>query len=287
MNERSNPRRLKRYWRSNPRRPRRKSRASSVGSTPTGYSFCSSSLFLDFSWTVLDDLYGSDHYPTILASSLPPPSNSTPRWALGRADWNEFSTLCNELIIDAECLEANDPMKHFINLVIHIADKSIPKTSTSPRKGKLWLDDDCRKAIRKRKQALRKVEFHPSPENLSIFRQGRAETRKTIRNYKKSSWREYVSKLKSKTPMNKIWKMVRKISGKTSPQPIHLFSKNNSLQTSSIEETSNIMDETFQHCLHRCFQTAILHLDSKCRRTRSCMLSLMDWVFSRNPGELF
>ena len=37
------------------------------------------------------------------------------------ADWNEFSTLCNELIIDAECLEANDPMEHFTNLVIHIA----------------------------------------------------------------------------------------------------------------------------------------------------------------------
>ena len=106
-------------------------------------SFCSPSLFLDFSWTVLDDLYGSDHYLTILASSLP-------------------------------------------------------------------------------------------------------ETRKTIRNYKQSSWREYVSKLKSKTPMNKIWKMVRKISGKTSPQPIHLFSKNNSLQTSSVEETANIMGETFQ-----------------------------------------
>ena len=137
-------------------------------------------------------------------------------------------------------------MEHFTNLVIHIADQSIPKTSTSPRKGKLWLGDDCRKAIRKRKQALRKVEFHPSPENLSIFRQVRAETRKTIRNYKKSSWREYVSKLKSKTPMNKIWKMVRKISGKTSPQPIHLFSKNNSSQTSSVEETANIMGETFQ-----------------------------------------
>ena len=180
------------------------------------------------------------------AISLPPPSNSTPRWGLGRADWNEFSTSCNELIIDAECLEANDPMEHFTNLVIHIADKSIPKTPTSPRKGKLWLDDDCRKAIRKRKQALRKVEFHPSPENLSLFRQVRAKTRKTIRNYKKSSWREYVSKLKSKTPMNKIWKMVRKISGKTSPQPIHLFSKNNSSQTSSVEETANIMGETFQ-----------------------------------------
>ena len=63
---------------------------------------------------------------------------------------------------------------------------------------------------------------------------------------KKSSWREYVSKLKSKTPMNKIWKMVRKISGKTSPQPIHLFSKNNSLRASSVEETANIMGETFQ-----------------------------------------
>ena len=40
--------------------------------------------------------------------------------------------------------------------------------------------------------------------------------------------------------------MVRKISGKTSPQPIHLFSKNNSLQTSSVGETANIMGETFQ-----------------------------------------
>ena len=35
------------------------------------------------------------------------------------------------------------------------------------------------------------------------------------------------------------------ISGNTSPQPIHLFSKNNSSQTSSVEETANIMGETF------------------------------------------
>ena len=40
--------------------------------------------------------------------------------------------------------------------------------------------------------------------------------------------------------------MVRNNSGKTSLQPIHLFSKNNYLQTSSVEETAYIMGETFQ-----------------------------------------
>ena len=42
----------------------------------------------------------------------------------------------------------------------------------------------------------------------------RAKARRTIKDAKRSSWRQYVNKLNSRTPVKKVWDMIRKISGK-------------------------------------------------------------------------
>ena len=46
----------------------------------------------------------------------------------------------------------------------------------------------------------------------SVFR---AKARRTIKSSKRKSWRTYVSNLNYKTPIKKVWDMVRKISGKS------------------------------------------------------------------------
>src|SRR5215469_15937383 len=55
-------------------------------------SFCSISLLLSLSWTRLNHLYGSDHYPILINSLLPsplPPQAS--HWNYPRADWPAFT----------------------------------------------------------------------------------------------------------------------------------------------------------------------------------------------------
>ena len=59
----------------------------------------------------------------------------------------------------------------------------------------------------------------------------RAKARKTIKACKRDSWRSFVSKLNSSTPMKKVWKMVKRISGKSQPASnSHLLVDNNKIE---------------------------------------------------------
>ena len=50
---------------------------------------------------------------------------------------------------------------------------------------------------------------------LNFYRVFRAKARRTIKSSKRKSWRTYVSNFNYKTPIKKVWDMVRKISGKS------------------------------------------------------------------------
>ena len=96
--------------------------------------------------------------------------------------------------------DANDTVEDNITYVfktlISIAEESIPRTSSNKKHNKSWFNDDCKTAIRSRKAALRKFNLQPSAENLNNFKINRAKTRRVIKSSKKTSWQNYVNKLK-------------------------------------------------------------------------------------------
>ena len=55
-------------------------------------SLCSSSILLDFTWSIDEDLNGSDHFPIFLKSVQNAPSPSSPKWKVEEADWGKYST---------------------------------------------------------------------------------------------------------------------------------------------------------------------------------------------------
>ena len=61
-------------------------------------------------------------------------------------------------------------------------------------------------------------QFNPRPpqENISKFKIARAKARRTVKQSKYASWRQYVSRLNSISSVKKTWDMIRKISGKNS-----------------------------------------------------------------------
>ena len=70
---------------------------------------------------------------------------------------------------------------------------------------------------------------YPTKENLYKVKTQRAKARIPIKSSKRNTWKSYVSKLNYKTPIKKIWNMIRKISGKTKSRSYtHL---NNSRET--------------------------------------------------------
>ena len=135
-----------------------------------------------------------------------------PKWKLNKADWEQFHSLCNQFLNIEKFDNSTDLVADFTSSLTEISNACIPKTSTNPKKSNPWYNDDCKKAIRQRKHALSKFCKYPTKENLNNVKNQRAKARRTIRSSKRNTWKSYVSKLNYKTPITKVWKMVRKIS---------------------------------------------------------------------------
>ena len=78
--------------------------------------------------------------------------------------------------------KADDPIESIASILINIAEETVPKT-----------------AIKQHKGALRQFNNRPTHDNLNNYRIFRAKARRTIKESKKKSWKQYVSKLNSRT----------------------------------------------------------------------------------------
>lgn len=210
-------------------------------------SICHPNVFLDYSWEVHDDLCGSDHFPILLKCNKSSASAAVKRWKLQKADWEEFSDMCStSLLYDKLAIDAN-PIDDFTVTLLEIANETIPKTGSGIVKlRKPWFNDDCKDAIKQRKLALKRFNSNATHANLANYRVFRANARRTIRQSKRDSWRSYVSKLNTRTPMKKIWDMVRKITGKYGSVPIHHLKQDNNV-IDNIQDIANTIGSTLSY----------------------------------------
>ena len=74
----------------------------------------------------------------------------------------------------------------------------------------------------------------------------RAKARRTIKDAKCTSWQQYMNKLNSRTPIKKVWDMIRKVSGKNKKSEcVHIKSSNGSMCYST-KDISNALGGNFQ-----------------------------------------
>ena len=109
---------------------------------------------------------------------------------------------------------------------------------------KSWFKHDCKTAIKQLKGALRQFNYGPTHNNLNNYRIFRAKARRTITESKKNSWKQYVSKLNSRTSINRVWDMVRKIQGKGNSGSLGHLNVNNEKVTSK-NDISNTLADAF------------------------------------------
>ena len=187
--------------------------------TSIDLTLCSPSLFLDFNWKVGHDRYGSDHFPILLENDGPPCLERVQRWKLAKANWDEFQHLCSTRLHQSAIADADD------SIFKDIAEKTIPKTSAVPKRfNKPWFSDICKDAIKERNRALERFKREPTEGNLNAYRIARAKARRDVRLSKKTSWRNYVSKLNSQASVKSVWNRIRKIKIKESSNSIHHLS---------------------------------------------------------------
>ena len=183
-------------------------------------TLCIPSLFLDFSWKVGPDPCGSDHFPILLENDGSPSLERVQGYKLAKANWDQFQHLCSTRLHQSAISDADDPMSLFISILKDIEEETsaVPKRFNKP-----WFSDICKDAIKERNRALERFKREPPEGNLDAYRIARAKARRDIRHSKKTSWRNYVSKMNSQTS---VWNRIRKIKGKYTSNTVHHLSVN-------------------------------------------------------------
>lgn len=134
-------------------------------------SLCHSSIYLDISWRVGEDLNGSDHFPIFLDHSLSTPHYKIPKWKLHRANWKLYHQLCEETTTQS-ITGADDPVDKFSQNILDIAEKCIPKSSADPNRPHLpWFSKECKLAIKEKRKALDFFRKHPTHTNMLQYKQ--------------------------------------------------------------------------------------------------------------------
>ena len=180
-------------------------------------TICGPGIFPDFTSKVVDDHHGSDHFPIQVSEVGLSVQQRPERWKLHKANWEQIRVHC-EQSIHPNAFEYSENLAQLFTSLLHSAtEKSIPRTSTNPKHpNKPWFNDDCKNAIAERKSVLRLFNLRPTHENRAKFKIACAKACRTIEQSKRASWRQYVSRLNSRSSVKKTWEMIWKINGKNS-----------------------------------------------------------------------
>ena len=168
-------------------------------------------------WNTDGDLHSSDHFPIHVQFCA---SNHVPNlppifygWNTRKANWTEFRTNC-DFTFDVE--EGVNNCETITQAIIEQAQNFIPTRNGNSKYQCPWWTSECKDAIRMRRRAQNRMRRDPYSEFLRIeYRKAKAKTRQVLRNAQVSSWRNLLSIFNHRTPMSKLWDILRKFSNKT------------------------------------------------------------------------
>ena len=204
---------------------------------------CDPYLFLDYNWKV-HDTWGSDHFPILLENSNDELSKRTPSWNLEKANWDEFKTSCLAQLTPEANKNNEENVLYFMNTLLNIAEEHIPKSSTSTKYNRPWFNEKCKKAVRLCRATFKKFKINPTWENLNTYKNSGAKAWKIIKDSKRNTWRNYITKINSNTKPKKVWQMIRNITGQNNNTPTKHLTHNN-LKITDEKGIANHRAETF------------------------------------------
>ena len=188
-------------------------------------SICSSDLVLDYTFSVVDDLHGSDHFPILLTPVTPVrPLDMPARFNYNKADWSLYEALTSvgaEHSLD-ESAGVDALLDYIEDVIMTAASTAIPLKGNSTKIPVPWFNDDCKLVKRERRRAQKAYQRRPTLFNRIAFLRCRARCRFIFEQTRKAQWRQYLSTINSRTSLHEIWKKVSKLSGKfvRTPHPV-------------------------------------------------------------------
>ena len=211
-------------------------------------SLSSTQVYTDFNWRVLspspEEQYDSDHFPIILkkvnANTFHPQPD---KFNLKRANWSEFQsrTLISH---QNEQVSVNDRNHSLTSVIINAAKHSIPLTMR-PKKSCIapYWDEACEHARSEKRRLHRRLLRNRSQRNRIEYNRARAKERLCINEARRKTWRDFVSTVNESTPCAKVWKRVKKISGKNKAHPIPVVRDNSGIVQTDPEIVTEIIGD--------------------------------------------
>uniref|UniRef100_A0ABD2XNX3 Endonuclease/exonuclease/phosphatase domain-containing protein n=1 Tax=Trichogramma kaykai TaxID=54128 RepID=A0ABD2XNX3_9HYME len=194
-------------------------------------TFISINLLLDTQWRVLDDSWGSDHFPIEICYNvfIQTQIKIDYRYNLKKINWDFFNTQLaeNKYIFNGlNYLNANaiDRYNIFISTLDTCIRNSLPTANNTGNQGNcthnikrtkkpnarcIWWNDECDKAIRVRRATLKSLKYQCSLDKFIEYKKIVATTRRTLKQVKKESFENFCESINKKTSLSKIWAKIK------------------------------------------------------------------------------
>ena len=153
-------------------------------------TICSSSLVLDYQWSVDRHLHGSDHFPIHLKYVKNQPSPCLPKWKCAEADWRSYNRSLKLEMNKNHFSLPTDAYDYLTNMITEKASEYIPKTSGNPRRPVVpWWSKECADSRKNTRACYHKYRRTPSIENRLAYCKARAKQNLIIKEAKRESFK--------------------------------------------------------------------------------------------------
>lgn len=169
-------------------------------------------------WKVDEDGLDSDHHVITFHLDIYKPKQqffgNGGKWKLDKANWAEYKRLIQTNLTQptTSTTEEEATMDTFVKIIKEAASKSVPKTK-GKKEMRGWETKEIKEAVRSKNRFRRKWKRTRNPVYRVEFNKWRAMVRKLKLEFKRNSWKSFVSKMNCQTSIGEVWKNFRAING--------------------------------------------------------------------------
>lgn len=189
-------------------------------------SACSPNLSSLLSYQVLNQSFGSDHFPIVISkpSSVSPLSSPEPllKHRLDKADWPNYSSQVEEKLKELDSIISPlECYSLFKSIILEAADNHIPKKKLPASKilSPPWWNSDCTAAVKERDDAERRYNETGLTTDFTAFKKICAQTKRLLNKTKKKGWKGFCENLNPRTPSSLVWRNIKKFRGSFKSDP--------------------------------------------------------------------
>lgn len=190
------------------------------------------------SWSVLENLYSSDHYPILTAVQTklgPCYLTKAPKFKTDCANWELYQSTCEKTFQVWNTSNVHKLTANVTKSIKSAANIAIPQSNITPLKTySAWWNKDL-SALRTKKQNLwHAYKSSPSIPNLIEYKKVNALFKRNVKIAKKNSIANFTADINPSSTPKKVWSKIKALTG-LPPTPISIIQSQNRSFSSATE----------------------------------------------------